>query len=358
MKYLLIDSCIYMAENFKFNTGLLKYITKLCQQDKVKLLYCDIIYKEVLSLIENRCKDFQHNISSALKSINFLNDENEYRFISNIKMDNLSTLAKNHLDEYLKNSKAILLEQDVNIKTILDDYFESNPPFCAGNKKYEFPDAIILHSLEKKQFDESDTIFVLSTDNDWAKFISGKSKYQFYDDFYKCILELSSEEDQSMLYDDQLCTWIKKDENINEVNNLLENELFRNFDVSNVIEDAEIVDNNSSISLMIDPRCVYFDRENNILDFDISFITNVDFITEGLDYENAYYDREDREYYNLNTIMLHYTGKVQGVAVISLDVSFKKKHHNIINKIRDIEIFQDEINNSKENINIKMINND
>lgn len=64
---------------------------------------------------------------------------------------------------------------------------------------------------------------------------------------------------------------------------------------------------------------------------------------------------EDEKYYNLNRAVLHYTGEVQGVAVLSLDVTFGDKHHIKINQIRHIEIFQDEINNNKENINVENI---
>ena len=286
----------------------------------------------------------------------FLDDDDEIKVIRNFQKDHLNTLSKMQLDKYLTTSKAILLEENIDIKTILNDYFESKAPFGAGDKKSEFPDAIVLHSLENKEFEDADTIFILSTDKDWAKFISNKQKYKFFDDIYKCVIELSSDEDQNMLYDEQLYNWIKKDNNLNKVNDLLENELIRNFDVSKIIDDnSEVYDNNSSLSLMIDPQCVYFDRENNILDFDISFVTNVDFITDGLDYDNAYYDKEDEKYYNLNRIMLRYTGEVQGVAVLSLDVAFGDKHHIKINQIRHIEIFQDEINNNKENIEVKKI---
>ena len=356
MRFLLIDSSIYKAECFKFDKGLLNYISKLCQQGKIELLYNDIIYREVLCLMKEKCMEFNHNFSSALKAINFLSDEEEIKVLSNFKKDNLNTLAKIKLDKYLNSCKAISLEQNINIKAILDDYFESRAPFGSGDKKAEFPDAIILQMLENKKFKDSDNVFVLSTDKDWAKFCANKEKYIFFDDIYKCIVALSSSEDQNMLYDEQLYNWIIKDDNLNEINNLLESELFQNFDVGNIIDDnTEITDNNSSISLIIDPQCVYFDKENGILDFDISFITNVDFVTDGLDYDNAYYDKEDDKYYNLNRIMLHYTGEVQGYAVISLNVTFKEKHHIRINKINHTEIFQDEINNSKENINVEKI---
>ena len=159
-----------------------------------------------------------------------------------------------------------------------------------------------------------------------------------------------------MLLDEQLYHWLNKNENLDKVNELLEIELFRNFDVGSVIDgNTEIVDNCSSLTLNIDPECVFFDRENNILDFSISFLTNVDFVTEALDYDNAYYDREDDKYYNLNKIMLHYFGEVQGVAVLGLDVSFGDKHHIKIKAIRNVEIFQDEINNNIENINVEQI---
>lgn len=356
MKYLLIDSCIYRAECFKFDKGLLNYISKLCQKNKIRLLYSDIIYKEVLGMMIEKCIECTHNISSAIKAINFLNDENMIKDIKNVSKEQLSNLSKAKLDKYIKQSKASIIELNIDIQTIIDDYFSSNPPFGSGDKKSEFPDAIVLQSLDNKNFEEFDSIYILSNDKDWAKFCLDKSKYKFFDDIYKCIIELSSDEDQTMLYDEQLYNWIIKKNNLNELTDLLENELLSGFDVNKIIDDnAEIIDNNSTLSLIIDPQCIYFDKENGVLDFCISFNTNVDFTTEGLDYNSAYYDKEDEKYYNLNRIMLHYTGEVQGLAVLSLDVSFGDKQHCIINKINRIEIFQDEINNNQECINVEEV---
>ena len=105
MKYLLIDSCIYKAEAFQFNKGLLNYINKLCQQDKVKLLYCEIIYKEVLSLMNEKCLEFNRNISSALKAISFLRDENKVKCLTDFKKDDLSSASRMLLDKYLKHPR-------------------------------------------------------------------------------------------------------------------------------------------------------------------------------------------------------------------------------------------------------------
>lgn len=54
---------------------------------------------------------------------------------------------------------------NISIKNVLNNYFLMNPPF-GENKKSEFPDAIMLESIQKT-FGNIDNIHILATDPDW-----------------------------------------------------------------------------------------------------------------------------------------------------------------------------------------------
>lgn len=62
----------------------------------------------------------------------------------------------------------ILKTGNISVKTLLDDYFSSTPPFGAKDKKSEFPDAIMLQSLTKA-VDEGHRIHIIAKDGDWER---------------------------------------------------------------------------------------------------------------------------------------------------------------------------------------------
>jgi hypothetical protein len=81
--------------------------------------------------------------------------------------------------DFLKDSGAMDLDNNgVNIDEILDNYFDSKPSFEAKQeKKYEFPDAIIISKL-KNQFSKENPIHIISNDKGF------KSAFNKADGFY------------------------------------------------------------------------------------------------------------------------------------------------------------------------------
>ncbi len=60
----------------------------------------------------------------------------------------------------------ILKTGTISVKSLLDDYFSSRPPFGSKSKKSEFPDAIMFQSLIRAIGDEH-KIHIVSKDGDW-----------------------------------------------------------------------------------------------------------------------------------------------------------------------------------------------
>lgn len=57
----------------------------------------------------------------------------------------------------------------INLESIIDDYFEINPPFEDGEKKRkEFPDAFIANQI-RKRFGEAENVAIVSNDNGFKK---------------------------------------------------------------------------------------------------------------------------------------------------------------------------------------------
>ena len=59
---------------------------------------------------------------------------------------------------------------------LFEGYFSGRPPFGAGRKKNEFPDALALSALEKSAESRGMGILVVSKDNDWRDFCKSSKR--------------------------------------------------------------------------------------------------------------------------------------------------------------------------------------
>lgn len=84
--------------------------------------------------------------------------------------DALIQKSEELFDNYVREINAEILDTDlINLETIIDDYFEINPPFEEGEKKRkEFPDAFIADQI-KKRFGENEDVAIVSNDNGFKK---------------------------------------------------------------------------------------------------------------------------------------------------------------------------------------------
>ncbi|WP_428892845.1 PIN domain-containing protein [Facklamia sp. P9177] len=95
--------------------------------------------------------------------------------------------ALNQFHNYLNEAEVTYLDLDsIELKTILNDYFNNRKPFGTGKKKHEFPDAFnisMLKSLRKKEYQP---IYVISGDKDFED-IKGIYLYKSIDELLNLI---------------------------------------------------------------------------------------------------------------------------------------------------------------------------
>jgi hypothetical protein len=73
-------------------------------------------------------------------------------------------------DKYLSAAKAEHLDLDeANVTDIVKQYFAERPPFSSGDKKAEFPDAIILSTLTAWCEENAENVYVISRDKTLAE---------------------------------------------------------------------------------------------------------------------------------------------------------------------------------------------
>lgn len=342
MRYLLIDTCIFEKENYNFDYGFLKFIKKLNSKGDIAFLTHEVLSCELKNHIKQKASAFSTFYKNAKKEISCLSTAKKYKGFFNVNLDEIERDILTASDSFFDSPYNLQLDtQKANLSEILTAYSVSAPPFGVGDKKHEFPDAIILNALIHTEFALNDEVYIVSYDNDWKNFFAEKNEYKFYSDLFQLIKAIANEKDQPSFFDDAIEKWCVKNNDI--LLNTLNDELFFNFDFHLVNDEDEIDDNRSQIIGIAEANCLYFDLENGVLDFDVSFTTDVDFDLNFLDYDNAYYDRETCEYYNLDRKTFRYSGQIDGFAVLSAKIKYLGQGKIKIEKIKSIELFQHQI---------------
>lgn len=180
-KIIFLDTSIFESENY-FEGRNINILFNLAKEDLIHLKMTDIVYREVLNRIQNH----------AVKAVNIykkdkLNFEREARILRNIsvlsehfKRVDFKALKENAKKEIQEKFHQIIAEfkievidtSIVDIKEVLEDYFETKPPFKDGLKKNEFPDALSINAIKKWCEQTSNTVIHLSNDKDFDEYKS------------------------------------------------------------------------------------------------------------------------------------------------------------------------------------------
>ncbi len=175
MQKVFIDTSCYLGFGLNFYNPAFSQLLQLAEEGHIQILTSDVILKE---LKQNITKS-KNKALNALKTI-----EKEYIINNNVDgIKELKDSIKKAEENIFKQLKGCHLKNinitELNIQNIMDDYFLGNPPFSnKENKKYEFPDAVVLHSILK--YLNGKTCYVISEDDDWKNFCDKYDNITFY----------------------------------------------------------------------------------------------------------------------------------------------------------------------------------
>lgn len=177
--YIFLDTSIFIKENF-FAGNKLKAFLKHEKESEIELFTTEITLNECISNLQ----EFSHNSYSILKkTIKELNTKAKV-FKNIISLNDIFILHetfeyKNEIDKLVIQFQNQIKNhfQNINIDSgkstkIIRDYFDFKPPFKAGKKKFEFPDAFVLNSLESWCKKKKVKLYVVSDDEDMNSYES------------------------------------------------------------------------------------------------------------------------------------------------------------------------------------------
>jgi len=169
-----LDTCFIESQNFLSGSKLIE-LSKLAQEGEINLFITDITYNEVLSrfrkgliLSEEKIKKPKKELETQARILRNFGDFRSYFTLPSFDIETLNKQFKEKLEKWIANAKiTVVSTEQLTIKDVFKDYFDSKPPFQKEQKKNEFPDAFTFKGLEQ-HFSKSKTYF-LSGDGDFIE---------------------------------------------------------------------------------------------------------------------------------------------------------------------------------------------
>lgn len=211
---------------------------------------------------------------------------------------------------FLTDINAEILGIDlINLESIIDDYFEINPPFEDGEKKRkEFPDAFIANQI-RKRFGEAEDVAIVSNDNGFKKACKEAPNHFFFGSLGALFDAINKEKEEAyaetinVIKELQfriaptLIEYIKSNENI-EVRGLSYDKdgVETGFDY-----DESYLHNVSNIAFRVDSVDEMTDKYSKV-----TLLCKADISADCYfeDYANAPWDSETKEYVFVETIKM------------------------------------------------------
>ena len=224
--------------------------------------------------------------------------------------DALIQKSEELFDNFLTDINAEILGIDlINLESIIDDYFEINPPFEDGEKKRkEFPDAFIANQI-RKRFGEAEDVAIVSNDNGFKKACKEAPNHFFFGSLGALFDAINKEKEEAyaetinVIKELQfriahtLIEYIKSKENI-EVRGLSYDKdgVETGFDY-----DESYLHNVSNIAFRVDSVDEMTDKYSKV-----TLLCKADISADCYfeDYANAPWDSETKEYVFVETIKM------------------------------------------------------
>lgn len=296
-RYVFVDTSMYENKNFQFHQHTLGRFKELCSDHILYLLINSVVDNEVKShLIEKGQESARHvrDFKKTIKILRNLPEIKHHAIFEELKKEDVERLLLEKFESF--KDEAVYENIDINLAsldTIITKYFGKEAPF-SNKKKNEFPDAIILESLQEWAKEKTVSVYVLSVDNDMKLFCQNSGGWLTYidnlDDFINLVVTTENKlSDLSKFAEEQL------ESQISELESQLE-------DLINSIEyttigydiDDEIRDCNAYDLVILEKNIIKVDRE--YAEFSLSIKFTVDAWHDLTDYDRSIWDSEDKKY--------------------------------------------------------------
>jgi PIN domain len=183
-----LDTSVFDAKQLGLEWGILKRVAQF-KGGEVAFVLSEIVTKELASHIQRAAVEAEGGLKKALASLG-----NAWAIPKTTREDVLATclggqtpakVAEQRLNNYVTATGAEILaaEDFVAMPELVKRYFEHLPPFEEKEtKKYEFPDAMALLSLDGWAAQEDCRVLVVTHDKGWTSYCDASERLVACDD--------------------------------------------------------------------------------------------------------------------------------------------------------------------------------
>ena len=183
-----VDTCIFDASGLRLEHGQLKQLESLAASG-FRLVFSEMTMKELRKHLAKKTEEARSALQKGLaESVNYwaLPEERRHQLFEEIVGNaDFKGKAETRLAAFLERCKAerIGARENLDVDKLISFYFEPKAPFeSTKDKKSEFPDAIVLLSLESWAIKEQTSILFVTKDHGCQTYCGTSERLAAIDD--------------------------------------------------------------------------------------------------------------------------------------------------------------------------------
>jgi predicted nucleic acid-binding protein len=331
-----LDTSFIIRQNFLAGSAI-RSLYSLCKDGSAKLFLTDIVYRETIAEFRKKTlqtiEDIKKPRGILVNKAQLLRNFSEMEIFFNLPALNCDDLClKFHLDfdKWLKKTKVTMISTDsISIKKVIDNYFDNRPPFKDGPKKHEFPDAFTITALEDYFSERAEKVYILTDDKG---ILSVESDYLIpikdYSSLFDKVIRATKVKRETkaiqLIEEEFKVSQFKIKRNlIYLINQVIEEEIdsktsIYNYDIDSLLDItlSEIeIGNYSIVSLNI---------KDGIAKLECNIEFSYDITVAVTDMSSAVYDREDDEWYGIESKDIDIKDKCEVPIIIQASIDIKE----------------------------------
>lgn len=297
-KKVFIDTEYFIRKKFNFEIQSFSKFQTLCEMGELEHITTPVIIGECKSNLREILTASIEARKKFLKTGDVLlhlgkGNEKIQALFAEIDDEEIYSKAEQAFDVYIQKSlTSIISVKDINGEELIKRYFEALPPFGKNNKKFEFPDAVTLLAIQEF-LQAGQKVYIVSQDSDLRKFceefpqtfVSATSLEKVISLHQELVSSRFAHAMDTLKHNTEAIRTKIKD--YFETRDVWNNSTWDNSRVDDPIKVIEIGEFEPDILFADDYGCdISIDVE---IEFEVTVI--------GPDYNNSYYDREDKKLY-------------------------------------------------------------
>lgn len=287
-RVIFLDTNVFESAKFSYTSYRMKNFLETCEDKGIDLYITDVVKHEVIKRIKTNIHDAienidKHNLEILIQSLQVENKEK-------LKLINdLSEKLIADFEEFMTDYNINIISSTFNQSKLIDFYFHNKAPF-SEQKKHEFPDAIIILTIDKWSLENHKTPLVVTNDKGMS-LCDTESNIIFFSkisDVTNLLLTENPENDLLEIYNEQLEKI--KDKIIDNIKSYEDTFTLYSYDH---IDDIE-VDNVKIKNVILNKiDIININTEDNIIQLEVDFQIEFSLNASYPDMDTMSRDKED-----------------------------------------------------------------